>query len=225
MFDKFLILSPHPDDEALSCGGLISWAKLHKKDVEVMYFSTVLIGTNACRQMTGKITNDKIRKNEICEVAAKGGFSYSIHSFTRLNHMMQKEMISRIEMEIEDLKPDAICIPSKQSCNQDHRAIFDAAHTALRPLPRDVRHFVPTILEYEEPYGWYQGSGFHPNFYWPMKEDDLNFKIDLISLHETQLRDPPSTRSLYNVWRVAEMRGAESGQQYAEAYKIHRMAP
>src|SRR5690606_28827579 len=150
---------------------------------------------DAALQSNGTITHGSNRIEEIKKTAYEGKFTWNIFEFTRFDHLLQKEMISEIECVIEEHKPDAVFLPSPKSCNQDHRVIFQAGYTALRPLPRSVRHFVPYVLEYEEPYRWYMEQPFEPNFYFPLTRDELKGKADLIRCHASQLRNQPSTRS------------------------------
>ena len=67
--DKILILSPHADDEVLSCGGLIGIAKEQKKEVFVNYYSPVLLGINdSVKQVDGNVTQNEFRYKEIEKV-------------------------------------------------------------------------------------------------------------------------------------------------------------
>jgi LmbE family N-acetylglucosaminyl deacetylase len=223
MFKNILILSPHPDDEVLSCGGLISWAKRKKKKVFVKYFAHILFGVYECRQSDGKSWSESHRSQEMLRAATEGGFEYEDSDFQRFDFLMKKDLISEIERLIKQVEPDTVCVPSPFSCNQDHRIIYESAHTAVRPLPSESRHFVSNFMEYEEPYGWYMGENFKPNLYLSLEKRDIEKKKKLIKSHKSQVRSEPYYRSIENIIRIAELRGRESGQEYAEAYKIHRM--
>lgn len=218
--DRILILSPHPDDEVLWSGGLIAYALKNQIELFIMYFSSVLLGIEQCKQVTGKIVNTELRQKEIEAVSKLGGFDYTLLSFP--NNYNQLDITSCIENRIELFKPDVVCIPYRNSFNQDHRTIFSSAITALRPVPKNFKHFPKFVLECEESCSWTTQDSFKPNFYLPMSKEDLDFKISLIKLHKSQIRNEPSVRSLKNIKRMAQMRGCEIGESYSECYSMIR---
>ena len=142
---KLLVISPHPDDEALGVGGLIGKCKKVKASTTIFYVS---VGTS--RQYITEKTELSGRIEEIETVKkfakAKVIVGYTGDEFCRLDTLPQKDLIEKIEDVIQKEKPTLVAIPSSSSYNQDHRAVFDACITALRPLPKTVRHFVPTII-------------------------------------------------------------------------------
>jgi len=223
-FNNILILSPHPDDECIGCGGLIGWAKKNRIKTSILYFSYVLLGVDSVRQANGNFTTTEDRIEEIKKVSEFGNLSYTLPPKGWFyDYRLNNELIKYIENEIEYIKPDLVCIPFQNSYNQDHRKVFDAAYAALRPIPKNMKHFVNCVLEYEEPYSWTVGENFKPTFYLPMTKEDCNFKLELIKLHNSQMRSDPYSRSVENLERISKIRGAEIGIKYAEAYKIHRM--
>lgn len=218
---KVLIVSPHPDDEVVGCGGLIKRIKENGGEVFVLYVSV-----GQCRQLVTGQTEENTRLKETEEVSRFFDFNYKFvfigEEFMRLDSLPQKSLIDPIEDKIQEFKPDIVCIPCKDSYDQDHRAVFNACITALRPTPQGIRHFVPIVLEYEEPYSWSLGEGFKPNFFLNIT-NQLDSKIKGLKLHTTQYREDPFARSGENLIRLSGMRGKEVGIKYAEAYKLHRI--
>lgn len=213
-----LIVSPHPDDEAIYCGGLIMLAKRQNIKVFVLYMA---IGSS--RQFfTGK-TNSRERINEIKKAANFGNFTYKIaykgRAFMRMDQVPQKDLIEIIEDTTEAFKPYLVCIPNRFSFDQDHRAVATACITAFRPLPRALRHQPAIILECEEPYSWSIQSSFKPNWYFDIT-NVLNEKLALLRCHKTQLRNDPFPRSPENLKRLAGLRGCEISTTYAESYNL-----
>lgn len=218
---RILIISPHPDDEAICCGGLIMLAKQKHTKVFVLFMSA-----GPSRQLLTKQTNAHERIKEI-EIAAKyGNFNYELaykgKQFMRLDITPQKELIEKIEDISQDFKPDIVCIPFRYSFDQDHRAVSTASITAFRPLPQSLIYQPRIILEYEEPYSWTIDKQFIPNFYINIS-GVIEGKIMLLKCHKTQLRKDPFPRSPENLQRIAGIRGAEIGVAYAEAYSLLRM--
>ncbi len=217
---KILIISPHPDDEALWSGGLIMKAKKEGANVFVLY-----VATGKSRQLR-HVTRDTLVKDRMLEVeeASKyGGFAFEIGFTdiqTRLDTLAQKDLIECFEDKIHDFKPDVVVIPRQDSYNQDHRAIATAAITAMRPIPPDIRHQAKLILEAGEVTSW--PSAFNPNLYIDIS-DLMEKKLELYHCHATQVVYEPYYRSDENLKRLAGLRGSEIGVEYAEGYRILKM--
>ncbi len=219
---RVLIISPHPDDEIIGCGGLIEKCRREGANVFVLY---IVVGST--RQLITAHTDESIRMRETEEVARFCNFDYKFlfvgDKFVRLDGVDQKDLIDPIEDMIEAFRPDIVCIPYADSYNQDHRAVFTACITALRPVPRNVRHMPQAVLEYEEPYTWSVSEhAFKPNFFVELTPNDVEHKVAALKLHATQDREDPFPRSGDNLRRLAGLRGKEIGAFAAEAFRCHR---
>lgn len=223
---KLLVISPHPDDEALGCGGLIGKCLKEKAELLIMYIS---VGTS--RQLVTGKTEENSRLEEIKAVEkltkTKTKIIYVGNEFCRLDTVAQKDITECIEDLIEEFKPTIVAIPSSSSYNQDHRAVWDASITALRPVPKTLRHFPSLILEYYEPYIWSARENKQPNMYLDLTEkyqkgNLLDFKIELYKCHKTQVRDNPFPRSIENITHLAHVYGKEIGVTMAEPYVVLR---
>ncbi len=219
---RLLVVSPHPDDEVIGCGALLAHAKRVQCEVFVLY---VCVGK--CRQLVTGETEESTRLNELAAVAKKCGFRHKVlfigREFVRLDTVAQKDLIDPIEDLISEFKPDVLCIPPPESYDQDHRATYTACITALRPVPRKIRHFVPTVLVFEEPYTWTTGGSLRPNVY--LDSTDLEGdKVALMKLYRSQDRDFPFSRSGENLINYMRIRGTEVGLRSAESYHLLRGA-
>jgi LmbE family N-acetylglucosaminyl deacetylase len=213
--DKILIISPHPDDEALDSGGLIMRAKAEGIEVFVFYVST-----GGSRQFQNGQTNESDRINEASEAGSYGGFEYEIGfsgTSTKLDGMLQKEIIEAIEDIVQDFKPTIVVIPYRDSYSQDHRAVASASISAFRPIPQELHHQPRMILEVEEPSAWPKAP--NPNFYVDISSY-IEGKIGLYNRHKSQVTKEPSVRSVANLINLAFVRGSEIGVQFAEAYTL-----
>lgn len=224
--NKILIISPHPDDESLGAGGLIAKCVREKANLLIDYVS---VGSS--RQLVTNKTNESTRLKEINSVKqltrATVKIDYIGDEFCRLDTLPQKDLIEKFEDTIEEFKPDIIAIPYHGSYNQDHRAVFNAAITALRPVPKNEKHYVPIVLEYFEPYLWGAIDVPNPNIYLNLDEkigkiNLLNYKIKIYKCHKTQVRKDPFPRSVKNLERMAHIYGKESGVEIAEGYRLLR---
>ena len=217
---NILIISPHPDDEVIGCGALISQASKKGCNVHVEY-----ITTGITRQLVTGSTSSIEREREIKAVSEYAGFTYGIMFkdayFCLLDTLPQKELIDNIEDLVAKIKPRIVCIPFSDSYNQDHRAVYHACITSFRPVPQHVRHMPSMILEYEEPYSWTTGNNFTPNFYLDAS-NSIREKCHMMSLHSSQDRPEPFPRATSLLEARLKIRGSEIGTSAAEAYRILR---
>ena len=117
------------------------------------------------------------------ESAAKSGFQWEA-----LNHPVNAyrvpDLIPDLEKIIQESKPDTVLLP-QPSYNQDHRAVYDAAITALRP--HDQNWYVRNVLVFEQPDSllWPHGGETEPNYFQAIS---LKEKLHSYSLYTSQVR-------------------------------------
>lgn len=212
---RILVISSHPDDEAICSGGLIMRAKKERAKVFVLYMAT---GTS--RQFMNGETLEDQRIEEAISASIYGEFDYEIEFkgiSTKIDTLPQKELIECIENVVADFKPHVVVIPYRNSYSQDHRAVAQACISALRPIPENLHPQPEMILEIEEPTTWPTPST--PNFFVDIT-DVMEEKIELYKCHASQLTQDPQYRSPENLRRLAGFRGSEIGVKYAEAYNL-----
>jgi N-acetylglucosamine malate deacetylase 1 len=194
-----LIISPHADDEVLGCFSFLS------DDTFVIYLG---IEDRSYVSRTERI-------NEVNYSAKKSGFKYEILDFC-VNNYQVSPLIPEIERVVNSLKPQTVLIP-QPSYNQDHRAVYDASLTALRP--HDKNWLVPNVLIYEQPDSilWSHGQESEPNLF---REINIEDKLDSYALYASQVR---GHRSPSLIRSMAQLRGAQSGLPFAEGFTVKRI--
>ena len=204
---KKLVISPHIDDEVLGCGGILD------KDTFVLYCGV------ENRYVNGDMSISVVtRINELNKVSKFLNFDFKLLD-NKVNNFQLKDLIGEFEEVISRLKPQQIYIPYP-SYNQDHRIVYEASLIATRP--HDINFFVKKVLVYEQPHVFFWdkthniNSGFVPNYFIPI---DINKKIKAYELMKTQVR---SFRSSENLKSMANLRGTQSNNEYAEAFQILR---
>ena len=227
---KLLIVAPHPDDEVIGCGGLISKIKSLGGKVFIIYLT---VGTTKDFSKKGVSTGDE-RIGEIKKVArflniddwriAFEGDEYHL----KLDQLSQLEIITQIEkgerISLEKTRPDIIAFPWKGDYNQDHRTASTAAFSACRPSPKASKFIPDVILSYEEPmYQWTQSGGFVPNFFVTLSRKNINDKIKAMSLYTSQKRGDGFLRGPRSLESLAALRGATVGTDFAEAYYSYKI--
>jgi len=226
--ERLLVIAPHCDDEIFGCAGLMAKAIQSGHEVAVIIVSNADI--EQYRQRHG-VARGIDRKGEmIAGLNELGVRDFEIlfedpDIHMRLDQLPMIDLVTRIErtarLSIDVFKPSILLLPAASS-NQDHDVVYRAGIAACRPHLRHEKHFVPTVLIYDQPQLCW-GSSFTPNFYVDI-EAWLPLKLAALGHHRSQLRDAPHHASLENVERLARLRGAEISCGAAEAFQCVRMA-
>jgi LmbE family N-acetylglucosaminyl deacetylase len=128
--NKVLILSPHPDDETLGCGGTIRLLLLKKIPVKVIFLTS---GDKADPSDPAANTRHHeehfsdyalMREKEAVKALSVLGVSdYEFFRFPdRELHVHYRDVFDRILKVVETFMPDTIYSPSVVELNPDHRA-------------------------------------------------------------------------------------------------------
>ncbi len=200
---KVIIVSPHLDDEVLGCASFID------KEVLVVYATQY-----------HPIFPDKKNIEENKELVETIGFEAvymgTAHKTNNLDTIGQAVMIDKFEKIFNKYQPETVILPCP-SYNQDHRVIYDATLTALRP--HDKNHFVKRVLLYEQPetFGTLRKPDpFHPTYF---RHLDIEFKLYLMTYYGTQMR---GHRTFDHISAIAKVRGMQANMDYAEAFEVVR---
>jgi LmbE family N-acetylglucosaminyl deacetylase len=227
---SLLIITPHPDDEVLGCGGLIKKIKDNGGKVYVLFLT---VGDTADYRKEGMSSGSE-RTREIERVAkfmkyddyriAFPGNEYHL----KLDGIPQLELMKEFEngpLSLNKLKPDIVATPFFSDYNQDHRAATMALFGATRPTPDDQKPLQRVILGYESvpTAGWWDASAAKMNFYLHLTKEELEAKMKGLELYTSQVRTGNHPRALASIKKLAAMRGIESGVDAAEAFYTYRV--
>lgn len=213
-----LVISTHPDDEALGCGGSLLKHKDSKDDIAWM------IITNISEDHGYSAERVRSRQEEIKKVAKKFGFSktYKLDfPTTQLNSVIIGDMIAKISTVMQEFKPEIIYLPNRSDAHSDHRITFDAVMACTKCFRNP---FIKRVLMYEtvsetEFAPALPERAFIPNYFIDitpcMKE-----KLEILKIYKSEIAPHPFPRSLRNVEALATFRGAMSGVEYAEAFQL-----
>lgn len=195
---RTLVLAPHVDDEVLGCHAFLS------PGTRVCYFGLEDRPSVSAKQ----------RLRELEEVADHRGFEWELFDFT-VNDYRCPELITPIEKVVNACQPRVVLVPHP-SYNQDHRTVFHAALTALRP--HDLNWFAPVVLAYEQPHVqlWFGESQMEPNYFVPV---DIEDKVKTYRMYASQVREHRSADLLV---ALAKLRGAQANLPYAEGFVCRR---
>lgn len=194
---NILAIGAHPDDIEYGCGGTL--LKYKKSGHKIYLF--VLTGGE---QSGGEI----IRKKEQKRAAELLGTPEVIWgSFKDTELSMGRELLSRMDSVIAEVKPDEIYVNYPDDAHQDHRVCAECTITACRYQKR--------VLLYED----YTTRNFEPNIFVDIK-DVLNEKVKLLSCHHSQVNKayPTGLDMLESVRSIASFRGFQGKVKYAEGF-------
>jgi LmbE family N-acetylglucosaminyl deacetylase len=213
----------HPDDEILGCGGLLA------KHSNSMSFRVLFLAEgSSCRY---EISEIELYKSAIAEreKSAKEALSIfapeSIHFMNlpcgRLDQFPILELNKIIECHINNFKPTTILTHSESDTNSDHRKVVESTLMATRPGALNI---VPNVLSVEIPSSseWNFSQPFQPNYFLKLDNNHLETKIESLLKYKSEIREYPFPRSREGITAFARYRGIQSGNDFAEAYRIIR---
>lgn len=217
---KALIISVHPDDETLGCGGTIL---KHKKNGDELFW---LIITKAEEKLGFTKEFIEKRKLEIKKVSYLYGFKqvFELDYLTTKLHLIDiGELIKRISDIINYIKPDVVYMNNRTDIHTDHQV----AAKAIMSCVKSFRYtFIKKVLMYEcisetEIAPSLPENIFIPNVYSDIT-DFIDEKLEIMKLYESEVQEIPLPRSLDNIKALARFRGASCGVAYAEAFMLIR---
>ena len=215
---KAIVLSAHPDDEALGCGGTL--LKHKAKGDELAW----VIVTNVSEQHGFSKERIQERKQEIESVKNKIGFKKIFDLGYRpggLDSNSLLTLVTKISDAFNEFKPETIYVMNRSDAHSDHRITFDAVMACTKSFRYP---FVKKVLMYEcisetEFAPALAENVFLPNYFVDISEQ-MNEKIELNKIYASEFGQHPFPRSIENIKALAHFRGATAGVHYAEAFQL-----
>lgn len=226
MMNKVLVVAAHPDDEVLGCGATIMKHVANGDMVHILIMAEGLTSRDFTR-------NADIRVDELSELHATskrvaefmGVTRLVMHNFpdNRMDSVNLLDVVKKIEIEVDEYRPDIVYTHHVGDVNVDHKVTHDAVVTACRSLPNSsVREilFFETLSSTE----WQMMTAdkiFQPNIYVDIT-DFMDKKKQVLEFYESEMRKYPHPRSYKGVELLAQYRGLTVGMYYAESFMLGR---
>lgn len=215
MNNKVIIITPHPDDETLGCGGTIL---RHNAAGDDVYWLIVT-------RMTEDSFSEKrvqVRKREIEQVANQYGFVKIIqlpYEAAKLDQVPANEIINEIGDVFADIEPNIIFVPYRNDIHSDHKVVFDAtmACTKWFRYPSIEKVLVYETLSETDFVMNPDANGFRPNIFVNISSF-LDKKLEIMKIYESEIAPHPFPRSEEAIRALATLRGAATGVKAAEAF-------
>ena len=215
---KIIVISPHPDDETLGCGGTIL---KHNEDGDSVYW---LIMTNTLIEEGYDELTVKTRQKEIENVASNYQFK-NIYRLdfptTKLDVIPRGQLVKAVSNVIDKVVPEVVYLPNRNDVHSDHKITFDTVISSAKTfncpfIKRLLAYEVVSETEFSPPF---QNSVFIPNSFSDISEY-LERKISIMKLYKGEMKEHPFPRSEDNLRALATFRGATAGVKYAEAFMV-----
>jgi N-acetylglucosamine malate deacetylase 1 len=206
--NKILIISVHPDDETLGCGGTILKHKNAGDDVYCVFITN----GNKFQKTTIPLLKDAYDFNKI--------FSLELPEII-LDSLPLKDIIAPLSKVINEVRPEIIYLPNRSDVHSDHRRVFEAAQACTKsfryPFIRKVlmceimseTDFMPALPELM----------FIPNVFVDITEF-FDKQMEIMKIFESELFEPPFTRSLEAIKAHKTYRGSQINAYYAECFML-----
>lgn len=216
--ENVLVISVHPDDETLGCGGTLL---KHKDEGYSLYW---LIITNIQIEQGWNFEFVKNRQKEIAEVADLYGFEKVIKlefPTTKLDEIPLNSIIKKINEAMNQFKPSIIYVNNRSDIHSDHKYAFNAVMSCTKnfrfPFIRRIlmyeclseTEFSPVLME----------NAFIPNVFVDISEF-LEKKLEIMSVYKSEIMPNNLPRSYSAISALAGYRGSRIGSNYAEAFML-----
>ena len=220
-----LVISAHPDDEVLGCGGTLA---RHSELGDSI--ATVFLTNGVASRLTAQESDAVRREKAMLDAASLMGISVS-HQLdfpdNAIDSVPLLDVVRAIEAFCQEWAlPDVVYTHHPSDLNIDHRMAYRAAMTAFRPQP-SVKKRPTKMLSFEIPSsstweGDCEAGSFRPNYFVDIS-NALDTKLDAARAYREEMRTWPHARSIEAVEHLARFRGATIGCEAAEAFQIARI--
>jgi LmbE family N-acetylglucosaminyl deacetylase len=218
MNKKVLVVSPHPDDETLGCGGSIL---KHKAAGDEIYW---LIMTKISAESGYEVNCVEQREKEIELVRREFGFNDSFSMgfpAARLDTIKRQDLIESVSAVVTEVEPTVVYLPNRNDVHSDHTVTFDVVISSIKTFRAP---FIQKVFMYEvvsetefSPALW--GWCFNPNSFSDIS-DFFDKKIAITDIYGSEIGDHPFPRSKENIKALAIFRGATANVRYAESFTL-----
>jgi LmbE family N-acetylglucosaminyl deacetylase len=145
-----LVISPHPDDETLGCGGLIASLRQSARRVEVAFVTDGAASHPDHPTLTPAKLAEIRHAEALAATAALGVPAEAVHFFDapdgRLSHLdssARGALVGRLATLLTRVQPTLIALPCLQDGSAEHAASFQLTQAALITTP-----LTPLVLEF-----------------------------------------------------------------------------
>ena len=171
-----LVLSPHPDDESLGCGGMIALLRQKKVPVQVAFITDGAASHPNSKQFPPPKLSALRKEEAIAACAALGVNDEFLHFFEQpdgkwntISAEKSAILVEKLAKLIEKQRFKSLFVPYKKDAHEDHRATWELAQRALQQSEHK-----PALIEYPI---WLWKNGKEADF--PNPSDYNFFRLNI----------------------------------------------
>ena len=212
-----LVVSPHPDDETLGCGGSLL---RHSHEGDDIYWLNI---TSISERYGWKQDDVEKRKNQISKINEKYAFKefYNLDfPTTKVDSIPINEIIQKISNVHEKVKAEIVYMPYIYDVHTDHQIVAKAMQSTLKWFRYS---HIKKVLMYETlsetEFNFIEQRKFNPNTFIDISKF-LDKKIELMKIYSSEIGEHPFPRSENIIRSLASLRGSQSGYLAAEAFEL-----
>lgn len=140
---QVLVISPHPDDEAIGCGGTLLQHVEHGDHVSVIFLTSGEKGGHG----RGEAETARLREEEAAQAAAILGVeALEFWHLADGGIVVTEEVVARVREKTNGDKVQLVYVPHAAEMHADHQAAAKLVRAALMGIPKERR---PEVRMYE----------------------------------------------------------------------------
>ena len=203
-----LVVSVHPDDETLGCGGTILSHQLNGDRVFCLWVTN------------GNLDQESLLPELMKRYKFEGTYSLDFPEVV-LDDISLSEIIPRISEVVTETEANILYIPNRSDPHSDHRRVFDACQACIKSFRypsvekvmmmevQSETDFAPVLPE----------SIFLSNVFVDITEV-YEAKMKIVKLFKAELLPGPLTRSISSIEALSRYRGSQINVEHAESFML-----
>lgn len=194
---RILIISPHPDDVSINCGGAIALLTKYNK------ISAFIITTGYRSYIPNKTRREiiKIREEETIresEVLNFTPYFLRLSFYDNYKGKFEDEDIKELIQKLKKLEPDIILVPQENDKHPTHKLSRNILLKCLKKMKKQVE-----LWNYETMWSLFSLAEF--NLIVPFSEKILKLKMKSVKQHKSQVVRTPFDIAAFS---LVKLRGA-----------------
>ena len=217
---KTIIVTPHPDDELLGCGGTLLRRVAEGGTVAWLLMTAMTQEKGWPEAKIQQRVAEVERVREGLNVAHRHLYALDFPT-AELDFIPMNLLVNKISKVFSDFQPDEVLLPYSGDVHSDHRMTFEAASACTKwfrypSVKRVMAYETPSETDHAiDP----RDTGFKPNVFVDIR-DFIDRKIELMRIYQSEMGEFPFPRSEMALRSLAQWRGSQAGFDAAEAFSL-----